>query len=162
MALGHSFGTPDPLPRAVVIWEFKARMAAPIIQMWYVKSPGSDIPTAQQSPTSWRNPVMSSWLMWSVGSLCRSRISRMKKKSFFRDRLWIFLIVAPLSMELHISCTAAKATGSPPSKESESEDDGSLASVLGLSGSFSFLLFIFFRTDLSLSSGEVAPRVFIM
>ena len=50
----------------------------------------------------------------------------------------------------------------PPSKESESEDDVSLASVLGLFGSFSFLLFVFFRTDLSLSSGEVASRVFIM
>ena len=86
---------------------------------------------------------MSSWLMWSMGSLCRSRISRMKKKSFFRDRLWIFLIVALLSMESHISCTAAEATGAPPSKESESEDDGSLASVLGLFGSFSFLLFRF-------------------
>ena len=143
MVSGHSFGMPDPLPRAAVIWEFKARMATPIIQMWYVKSPGSDIPTARHSPTSWRNPVMSSWLMWSMGSLCRSRISRMKKKSFFRDRLWIFLIVALLSMESHISCTTAEATGTPPSKESESEDDGSLASVLGLFGSFSFLLFRF-------------------
>ena len=138
MASGHSFGTPDPLPRTAVIWEFKARMAAPIIQMWYVKSPGSDIPTARRPPISWRNPVMSSWLMWSVGSLCRSRISRMKKKSFFRNRLWIFWIVALLSMESHVSCTTAKATGTPPSKESESEDDGSLASVLGLFGSFSF------------------------
>ena len=117
-ASGHSFGTPDPLPCAAVIWEFKAQMAAPIVQMWYVKSPGSDILTARRSPTSWSNPVMLSWLMWSVGSLCRSRISRMKKKSFFCDRLWIFLIVALLSMETHISCTAAEATGSPLSKES--------------------------------------------
>ena len=134
-------------------------MAAPIVQMWYVKSPGSDILTAPNLLEKPRHVVLVDVVRGQLVPFANledeEEIFLPRQAVDLLDRSTPFNGVAYL---LHHSRSYRR----PPSKESESEDDGSLASVLGLFGSFSFLLFVFFRTDPSLSSGEVAPRVFIM